>query len=76
MFLFSERGRVERLLNVVDSEPRRVRALIGAIGEDTGKKPRPLASLRRTLNPLSRFDLGLLAGIPSAQNWQANGRRP
>ena len=76
LFLFSERGRFERLLNVADSEPPRVRALIGAIGEDIGKKPRRLASLRRTLNPLSRFDFGLLAGIPSAQHWQANGRRP
>src|SRR5207245_5612776 len=71
MALFSERGRFERLLKIADSEPLRVRAMIGAIGEQIGKKPAALARLRASLNPLSRFDFGLLAGLAHARNWQA-----
>ena len=70
MALFSERGRFERLLKIADSEPPRVRAMIGAIGEQIGKKPAALARLRASLNPLSRFDFGLLAGLAHARNWQ------
>ena len=69
--LFSEKGRFERLLRIVDSEPPRVRALIGAIGEEIGKKPAALARLRASLNPFSRFDFGLLSGLPHARDWQA-----
>ena len=76
VLLLSERSRFERLLKVADSEPPRVRALMGAIGEEIGKKPRVLARLRRSLNSLSRFDFGVLAGLPSAPNWQAKERRP
>ena len=52
-----------------------MRAMIGAIGEQIGKKPAALARLRASLNPLSRFDFGLLAGLAHALNWQARGRR-
>jgi hypothetical protein len=69
--LFSEKGRFERLLKIADSEPPRVRALIGAIGEQLGKKPAALARLRASLNPFSRYDFGLLSGLPHARNWQA-----
>ena len=37
---------------------------------------RTLARLRRSLNPLSRFDFGQLAGLPSARDWHAKGRQP
>jgi hypothetical protein len=74
--LLSENGRFERLLKVAGSEPPRVRALIGAIGEQMGKKPAALARLRASLNPFSRFDFGLLSGLPHARTWQARkGRR-
>jgi hypothetical protein len=73
--LFSEKGRFERLLKVAASEPPRVRAMIGAIGEQMGKKPAILARLRRSLNPLSRFDFGLLSGLPHAGSWQAREDR-
>src|SRR5262249_34207051 len=36
--LLSEKGRYERLLEISPSEPPRVRALLGAIGERLGKK--------------------------------------
>jgi len=74
--LLSEKGRFERLFKVADSEPPRVRALLGAIGQQLGKKPATLRLMRESLNPFSRFDFGLLAGLPHAQLWQAKERRP
>ena len=73
--LFSETGRFERLLRVAASEPPRVRAMIGAIGEQLGKKNAMLHRLRDSLNPFSQFDFGLLAALPSARDWQAKERR-
>jgi hypothetical protein len=73
--LFSEKRRFERLLEVAPSEPPRVRAIIGAIGEQLGKKPAALRRLRGSLNPFSRFDFGLLSGLRHARTWQAKERR-
>jgi hypothetical protein len=73
--LFSEKGRFERLLKIADSEPPRVRAIMGAIGEQIGKKRAALTQLRASLNPFSRFDFGVLAGLPRARHWQAKERR-
>lgn len=71
MDLLAERGRFERLLKVANSEPPRVRALLGALGERLGKKPTALRQLRASLNPFSRFDFGGFAGLPNARAWQA-----
>jgi hypothetical protein len=73
--ILSERGRFERLLKVADSEPPRARALLGAVGEELGKKPAVLRRLRASLNPLSRFDFGLLSGLPRSREWQAKEHR-
>lgn len=73
--LMRERGRFERLLKIIGSEPPRVRAIIGAIGEEIGKKPAALRSVRASLNPVSRFDFGLLADLAYAKSWQAKKRR-
>jgi hypothetical protein len=73
--LFSEKARFERLLKIADSEPPRVRAIMGAIGEQIGKKRAGLTQLRASLNPFSRFDFGVLAGLPRARHWQAKDRR-
>jgi hypothetical protein len=73
--LFSEKARFERLLKIADSEPPRVRAIMGAIGEQIGKKRAGLTQLRASLNPFSRFDFGVLAGLPRARPWQAKERR-
>ncbi len=75
MMLLSKKGRFERFLRIADTEPPRVRAMLGAIGEQLGKKPASLRPLRDSLNPLSRFDFGLLSGIPTARDWQARERR-
>ncbi len=71
--LFSENAYFERLLKVADSEPPRVRAIMGAIGEQLGKSAAALHRLRASLNPLSRFDFGQLAGLRHARKWQAKG---
>jgi len=67
--LLSESGRFERLLEVADSEPPRVRA----VGEQIGKPADMTQRLRASLNPFSKFDFGLLAGLPRAKHWQAKG---
>jgi hypothetical protein len=69
--LMSEDERFDRLLNVADSEPPRVRAMLGAIGEQLGLPPARLERLRDSLNPLSRFDFGLFAALKYANGWQA-----
>ena len=71
--LLSENQRFDRLLRVAGSEPPRVRAVLGALGECIGVNPGDLRRLRTSLNPLSRFDFGLLAGLPDARLWQAKG---
>ena len=73
--LFSEKRRFERLLKVADTEPPRVRAIMGAIGEQIGKNPSTLRRLRESLNPFSRFDFGTLHGLRHAKDWQARDHR-
>lgn len=72
---FREAGRFERLLKVVASEPPRVRAMLGAIGQQLGEREEQLMELRKSLNPLSRFDFGALAALKHARAWQAKERR-
>jgi hypothetical protein len=72
---FAEEGRFERLLEVAASEPPRVRAMLGAIGQQLGQPVGRLAVLRRGLNTLSRFDFGILAALECAGQWQAKERR-
>jgi hypothetical protein len=74
--LLSQKGRFERLLRVAESEPPRVRAILGAIGQQLGKREAALKRLRDSLNPLSRFDFRLLAGLPYATGWQSKTRGP
>ncbi len=72
--LLSEQGRIDRLLKIAGSEPPRVRAMLGALGEQLGANPKTLRQLRTTLNPFSRFDFGLLGGLPNARSWLAKER--
>lgn len=71
--LFSEKDRFNRLLKIADTEPPRVRAMLGAIGEQLSPKSPALRRLRSSLNPLSRFDFGMLGSLPKARDWQARG---
>lgn len=61
----------ERLAAVAATEPPRVRAMLGALGAELGKSPEFLAPLRRSLNPLSKFDFGPLRALRYAREWQA-----
>jgi hypothetical protein len=73
LMLLSERGRLGRLLRIADTEPPRVRALLGALAEQLRTKRSNLRRLRSSLNPLSRFDFGMLKTLPNASDWQARG---
>ncbi len=72
---FREPERFERLLKVGQSEPPRVRAMLGAIGQQLGQPESRLSALRKSLNSLSRFDFGSLAVLEYARKWQAKERK-
>ena len=69
--LCRDKRRFERLLSVAACEPPRVRAMLGAIGAQLGKKPALLKVLRNLVNPVSRFDFGMLQDLAHAADWQA-----
>jgi hypothetical protein len=72
--LFRHPRRFARILKAAATEPPRVRAMLGAIGETIGKPARTLRGLRASLNPLSRYDFGLLETLPAARRWQSTTR--
>lgn len=74
--LLGERGRYERLAQIAGTEPPRVRALLGALGEQLGKGEKALGRLRESLNPHSRFDFGALGSLSNARAWQAKEHPP
>ncbi|MCA1844410.1 MAG: DUF6088 family protein [Actinobacteria bacterium] len=69
--LLRDEDRFRRLVTAATAEPPRVRAMLGALGQELGKPTRLLARLRRSLNPLSRFDFGALRSLRHAREWQA-----
>lgn len=60
----------EQVAKVARHEPPRVRALLGVIGETIGAKPQLLDSLRKSLNPTTRFKVGLSEDFPTAKSWK------
>lgn len=71
---FRDRDRFERLARLAPSEPPRVRAMLGAIGQQLKQDPALLNDLRESLNSLSRFDFGNLSELRYARQWQAKER--
>jgi hypothetical protein len=69
--LLRENGRYERLLPIVLTEPARVRAIFGAIGQELKKSKKLLKSLQEGLAPSSRYDFGVLSVLKYANEWQA-----
>jgi len=69
--LLRDPERFTRLARAAEEEPPRVRAMLGALGEQADAQPRDLRKLRDSLNPLSRFDFGALSELPNARSWQA-----
>jgi hypothetical protein len=61
----------ERLAAIASTEPPRVRAMLGALGQELKKSAKQLAPLRQTLNPISRFDFGKLRTLRYAKEWQS-----
>jgi hypothetical protein len=72
--LLAKDRHLERLLKVADSEPPRVRALLGVLAEELGRDPAARTRLRASLNPLSRFEFGPFASLTHAHEWQAKER--
>jgi len=72
----SATGRFEALMEVALTEPPRVRAMLGAMGQQLKKPKKYLQRLRASLNPASRYDFGLLAGLQHAEFWNARVRSP
>lgn len=69
--LLREPGKWDRLVKVADSEPPRVRAILGAFGPYLGADRSKLQNLRATLNSHSRYQFGLFAALPNATMWWA-----
>lgn len=69
--LIHEPGRFDRLCVVSSAEPARVRAMLGAMGQEIGADPRLLENLRASLNPVSQFDFGAFKCLQYARGWQA-----
>lgn len=69
--LLTEPGRYARLFAAADTEPPRVRAMLGAFGERTRRPDTELRHLRASLNPFSKFEFGIFATMPNAKAWQA-----
>ena len=68
---FAEEGRLERLLRVIATEPPRVRAMLGAIGEQIGWPKARLRKARKGLNPESHYEFGVLAALEYSVEWLA-----
>ena len=73
--LLSEQALFNRHIKVAESEPPRVRAMLGALGEQLGTSSKILQRLRASLNPFSRFEFGMLTALPNASDWQAKEKR-
>lgn len=69
--LLGDEDRFRRLARVALAEPPRVRAMLGALGEELEMPPRLLTQLKKSLNPLSRYDFGRLRSLRHAKQWQA-----
>ena len=69
--LCMDQHRYERLAKAALTEPPRVRAILGAIGELSGVDAKVLKVLADSLNPTSKFDFGRLAFLPNAKSWRA-----
>lgn len=73
--ILSEDNIYEHLLKVSSTEPPRVRAMLGALGEKLNKPDQVLQKLKESLNPLSKFDFGNLSELQNASNWQAKVKK-
>ncbi len=66
-----ETGIFTNLTEASMHDPPRVRAMLGALGEEANNEQRELMKLKLSLNPLSRYDFGRLKCLKYAKEWQA-----
>jgi hypothetical protein len=69
--LLADEERFRRVAQAALAEPPRVRAMLGALGQELNMPSRPLGQLKKSLNPLSRYDFGRLRSLRYARQWQA-----
>jgi hypothetical protein len=69
--LLSDDAAYARLAKAALDEPPRVRAMLGALGQELGADEAAVRALRKSLNPVSRFDFGKLRALRFAKDWQA-----
>ncbi len=69
--LLAHQERFSRLVRAARDEPPRVRAMLGALGQELGADEKQLQQLRRNLNPLSRYNFGVLRKLRHSREWQA-----
>ena len=69
--LLDNEQRFKRMARAALFEPPRVRAMLGALGEELNMPARSLDTLKQSLNPLSRYDFGVLRSLRFARDWQA-----
>jgi len=69
--LLAEGRAFDKLIRPAMDEPPRVRAMLGALGQEIGIPERQLQKLRRSLGPVSKYDFGRLASLRYAKDWQA-----
>jgi hypothetical protein len=69
--VIQRQGLFPRLAAAGLAEPPRVRAMLGAIGQEIDADPALIVTLRESLNRLSRFDFGVLQSLRYAGEWQA-----
>lgn len=61
----------DKLIGPAMDEPPRVRAMLGALGQEIGIPERRLQKLRSSLGPVSKYDFGRLVSLRHAKEWQA-----
>lgn len=59
----------ERVARLAEAEPPRVRALLGAMGAQIPGTEASLRSLKESLNPLTKFRIGVGQALPAAKVW-------
>jgi hypothetical protein len=69
--LLTEHPARTRVLRSAISEPPRVRAMVGALSEAADATEDELLNVRKSLNPMTRYDFGPLSILPTARSWGA-----
>lgn len=69
--LLNTENHFKNIMEIAATEPPRVKAILGAMGQTLKKDPKQLEKLKKQLNALSRFDFGLFKELPFSKEWQA-----